>query len=107
MSRKHISVKEFRETGYLQELNRRFLHPLGLALKVTVNKDTGEEALSGIWDARDDPFGIIFSEEELSKHLKIFQHRAKYVEQQRQIKMEARKKKFGWGVQPVGIDPTK
>ena len=31
-----IDVKEFREKGYLQELNRRFLHPLGLALEIII-----------------------------------------------------------------------
>ena len=31
-----ISIKKFREEGYLQELNRRFLHILGLALEVII-----------------------------------------------------------------------
>lgn len=31
---KRIDIKEFREKGYLQELNRNFLHPLGLALEI-------------------------------------------------------------------------
>jgi len=31
-----IDVAEFRRVGYLAELNRRFLHPLGLALEVVV-----------------------------------------------------------------------
>lgn len=54
-----MDVKEFCEFGYLQEANRRFFHPLGLALEVTV-EDDGTEHLSGIWDYRDDPEGIIF-----------------------------------------------
>ena len=29
-----ISIQEFRDKGYLQETNRQFLHPLGLALEV-------------------------------------------------------------------------
>lgn len=33
---KRMPVNEFRDDGYLQEVNRRFLHPLGLALEVTV-----------------------------------------------------------------------
>jgi hypothetical protein len=32
----HMDIAEFRELGYLQEVNRRVLHPLGLALEVTV-----------------------------------------------------------------------
>ena len=34
-----MSVKEFREMGGLWEVNRCFLHPRGLALKVTVDSD--------------------------------------------------------------------
>ena len=33
---KHIPIADFRAQGYLQEVNRRVLHPLGLALEVTV-----------------------------------------------------------------------
>lgn len=29
----YIDLTEFRERGYLQELNRQFLHPLGMALE--------------------------------------------------------------------------
>lgn len=39
---KRIDIKEFREKGYIQELNRRFLHPLGMAIEVVVD-DKGEE----------------------------------------------------------------
>lgn len=52
-----IGVKEFREQGYLQELNRQFLHPLGLALSIEINSD-GTENLGGIWDYREDPEGM-------------------------------------------------
>lgn len=31
---KRIDIREFREVGFLQELNRLMLHPLGLALEV-------------------------------------------------------------------------
>ncbi len=53
---KRIDIKEFREAGYLQEANRRFFHPLGLALEITRHED-GTETLSGVWDYRDDPEG--------------------------------------------------
>lgn len=58
---KYMDVKEFRELGFLQELNRCFLHPLGLALEVAIEED-GTEHLGRIWDCRDDPEGIIFGE---------------------------------------------
>ena len=57
---KKIDIKEFRDKGYLQELNRRFLHPLGLALSVKVNDD-GSETLDSIWDYREDSEGIYYN----------------------------------------------
>jgi len=56
---KKIDIKEFREKGYLQEVNRMFLHPLGLVLSVSVD-DNANEKLDGIWDYRDDEEGIIY-----------------------------------------------
>jgi len=57
-----MSPKEFRELGYLQELNRRFLHPLGLALECVLNED-GSESFGEVWDCREDPEGIVFEED--------------------------------------------
>lgn len=59
MAQKKMSIKEFREQGYLQELNRCFLHPLGLALEV-VREEDGTERFGEVWDSREDPEGIIF-----------------------------------------------
>jgi hypothetical protein len=59
MNAKHIDIAEFRSAGYLQELNRRFLHPLGLALEVIV-EDDGTESLGGVWDYRADSEGIYY-----------------------------------------------
>ena len=64
---KRIDVKEFREKGFLQEANRKFFHPLGLALEVIINDDTGEEILGGIWDYRDDQEGMFFMASIISK----------------------------------------
>ena len=62
---RYMPVKEFRREGYLQELNRQFLHPLGLALEVIV-EDDGSETLGGIWDYRSDPEGIRYAEIDLA-----------------------------------------
>jgi hypothetical protein len=59
-NQKRMTPKEFRELGYLQELNRQFLHPLGLALEMVIDTDTGAEAFGQVWDYRDDPEGITF-----------------------------------------------
>jgi len=57
---KWLDAKELKESGLLQEINRRFLHPIGLALAVSVDDETGEYDIAGLWDYRDDPEGIVF-----------------------------------------------
>lgn len=102
---KRIPIEEFRANGYLQEVNRRCLHPVGMALEATIvepegwsddnqrvkaladaiAEDNGWDAeddyaealdqavftfntiyppgsqhLSGVWDYRDDPEGMLF-----------------------------------------------
>jgi hypothetical protein len=57
---KRMSPREFRELGYLQELNRRFLHPLGLALEIAIDED-GVERFGNVWDYRKDPEGLIYA----------------------------------------------
>jgi hypothetical protein len=52
-----MDIAEFRDQGYLQEVNRLVLHPAGLALEVVVNED-GTEQLGGVLDCREDPEGI-------------------------------------------------
>lgn len=64
MNAKRIDIAEFRRIGYLQELNRQFLHPLGLALEVAIDDD-GTERLGGIWDYRDDPEGLRYGDGEI------------------------------------------
>lgn len=88
---KRIDIAEFRELGFLQEANRVFFHPLGLALEVVTedekctrcggsgNDDDSDstndalcarckgdgtlhtERLGGVWDYRDDPEGIAYA----------------------------------------------
>lgn len=53
-----MDIREFRSAGYLQELNRLFLHPLGLTLVVAGEGET--EMLAGIIDNRDYPEGVAF-----------------------------------------------
>lgn len=84
---KRMDIKEFREIGYLQEINRLFLHPLGLALEVVVNED-GSERLGGIWDYRDDPEGIYFADG-------VNVEKAYNVDVERLKHFDARRKLFG------------
>lgn len=92
---KRIDIHEFRARGYLQEVNRLMLHPLGLALEVVVDdcdncggtgrelisvahperghEDCGDchdgktERLGGVWDYRDDPEGILYGGDEIDR----------------------------------------
>lgn len=52
---KYIDLEEFCDVGFLQEANRQFFHPLGLALEVNVAKGTMR-----VWDYRDDSEGVVF-----------------------------------------------
>lgn len=92
----YISIKEFREKGFLQELNRQFLHPLGLALQVNIDAD-GNETLGGIWDYRDDPEGILFGDP-------IDVEKALFVKGFAEGKAEQRVKIFGFVIQPLPIE---
>ena len=61
MTTKTIPLTELRDTGYLQEANRQFFHPLGLALTVDLDTDT-----LYVQDWRDiDNEGGFFAEHEL------------------------------------------
>ena len=92
---KTMSIKEFRELGFIQEINRNYLHPVGLALCVTIDEETGEEAILNVIDARDDDEGIYFAEEELDM--------AKYrsVADLFNAKIGLRKAKLGYAIQPM------
>jgi hypothetical protein len=66
---KYISISEFRELGLLAEVNRAFFHPIGLALEAGTDDCGVPTHLSGIRDFRDDPEGVIFSEQMFPKEL--------------------------------------
>jgi hypothetical protein len=91
---KHISIKEFRKLGFIQEINRRLLHPCGLALEVDVEED-GTERLGGVWDYREDPEGMYYSEGTLSRV------KAQSVVDLFNSKLAHRREAFGHIIQPV------
>ena len=63
---KKITIKEFREKGFLQEANRLFFHPLGLALAIMID-DNGKYSLESVWDYREDPEGVFYCNNVISK----------------------------------------
>lgn len=94
-----MSIKEFRELGFLQEVNRRFFHPLGLALEVAIDGRTGEEYLNGIWDYRSDPVGIVFTN--LGEYAVDVIEKAAVVKALADRKSKERFERFGWVIQPL------
>jgi hypothetical protein len=88
-----LPVREFREFGYLQELNRRFLHPLGLALEVIVNQD-GTEVLGGVWDGRDDPEGFVYGPDTMEAE------KIQRVSEELRKRKHIRFQKLGYVIQP-------
>lgn len=97
---KRIGVAEFRSLGLLQEVNRLFLHPRGLALEIVAEPD-GSERFGEVWDYRSDPEGIAFADAMLEdeesfcraeRAARLFDHH-----------VEARRMLFGThdGIQPL------
>jgi len=59
-------------SGLLFELNRRLLHPLGLALEVVLPEEGGDVGSFRIWDCRKDPAGVVFTDEGFIEGLRLF-----------------------------------
>lgn len=94
LSQASLDLDEFRNDGYLQEVNRRFFHPLGLALAVVY----GNQEQLVVLDYRHDPEGVRYDEVDLRKFERV---RLEWAH--RQVDRLAR---LGHMVQPVeGVDP--
>ena len=89
-----MEIKEFRSKGLLQEVNRLFFHPMGLALSVNLNKD-GSESLADIIDYREDPEGMYFADGCLDAK------QANFVYELKKVKEDYRKENLGYIIQPV------
>jgi hypothetical protein len=87
-----------RAAGVLAEVNRRVLHPLGLALEFTgYSAETGA-ALFRIWDDRDDPGGIHYGGDITPEVLGERQEAFAILWNER---WQARGEELGYMVQPV------
>ena len=92
----YIDLNQFIDEGYLQEVNRQFFHPLGLALCVVVEAD-GSSKIDGILDYRSDPEGIAFAPDVLSIE------KATNVALVQQYRKPHRATALGFWVQPVPL----
>jgi hypothetical protein len=109
---KTMSLTEFQRLGYLQEVNRRFLHPLGLALAIPMRKDGFGDYIADyqsdgtcdvtILDAREDPEGFVFAD--LTDP--DYEERARFIDEQWRARIPERTRVFGselfLTVQPIG-----
>jgi hypothetical protein len=103
MDIKHIDIKEFREKGYLQELNRQFLHPLGLALEIII-EDNGSEKINGIWDYREDQEGIFYDlKNSNEKRIKSFIKKSDFIKNEFEERKKKRKELLGFDIEPIII----
>lgn len=96
---KYIDIAEFQRLGFLQEANRQFFHPHGLALEVLYHED-GSVTLGGIWDYRDDPEGIIF--DPVTAEMREKRDR---VAAEHERHREARLRLLSGTIQPLDIQP--
>jgi hypothetical protein len=107
VTKKYIDACEFKELGYLQEVNRRFFHPLGLALEVETDDSTGASKISGIIDARDDEEGFVFDaivsgEHDVDlKRADSIIRRKQFVDDELSKRCDRRWLELGWDIQPV------
>lgn len=82
----YLDLNEFRNDGFLQEANRKFFHPLGLAISVIVDDETGEvTGLGPVWDYRDDAEGMFYGPDMINPE------KVEKIEELRKSKVEFRK----------------
>ncbi len=98
MSIKKMDIDEFYKEGYVQELNRQFLHPLGLALYISTD-DASSEIKVGVLDDRADPEGIRFSDEIVTAE--SYKAKANFIKEQQDVRAAARLEALGYIIQPT------
>lgn len=92
---KYLPLGEMLSEGYLQEANRLFFHPRGLALSLAVDRH-GKPLELSVWDYREDEEGIIFGPDVIDRE------KAKRVEDERLRHVERRRALFdGETIQPL------
>lgn len=96
-----MDLTEFVNEGYLHEINRQVLHPMGLALEVIADDESDKVyRLGGVWDYRDDPEGMAFAEDTLNATKAA--HIAELSEQRRPAREEA----LGYWIQPLPVSES-
>jgi len=96
-----MTVKEFQEQGFLQEVNRQFFHPLGIALEVIIDRN-GEMKFGKVWDYRVDEDGMRYDLKNSNlERIQRFQKNANHIESLRKEKAEKRMQILGYVIEPI------
>ena len=90
-----MSLEEFRRAGFLQEVNRRFFHPLGLALAME-RVDGEPTGRFKIWDGRDDIEGFTFAHWDEGDG-----ERGRKIGAELQRRIKVRRERLGFGLEPL------
>jgi len=98
---KRLSPKEFRDQGYLADVNRLYFHPLGMALEVIIDEEGVK--FGGVWDYRDDAEGMSFHADDWTPE-KVDIARALQIDCDRDEKAAKRLERLGYIVQPLPKD---
>ena len=91
-----LSMEKFIEYGFLQEINRLFLHPSGLSLQVVKDKDDDHVWNVQIIDKRDQPEDL-----RLTGANSTLIKKALLVNQIRSNSVQRRVEHLGYDVQPL------
>jgi len=96
---KHNKIKnvpEFLlESGLIFEINRKILHPFGLALEIIIDDDD-KLVFGNIWDHRDDEDGITFSKESFDVGKEKFE---KFMNEFGNMRLKTRLNNLGYTIQ--------
>jgi hypothetical protein len=82
----------FKKLGYLNEINRIYLHPLGLSLEV------GEDNKIEVVDGREEKAGIVFNHNQIDEQ---FSSLSILLKEDYDTRCLYRLAKYGWKVQPL------
>jgi hypothetical protein len=92
-------IDQLRELGLLAEINRRVLHPLGLALEMSTD-NRSEQATVRVWDYRTDPEGVYFNGDE---SLVIMEEGARAAHQMMLDRRPVREEQLGYWIQLTAV----
>jgi hypothetical protein len=94
-----LRLEEILDKGILQEVNRRFFNPLGLALEIVPEQDSDGYFQTAIWDFRNDPQSATFDEEVVTSE--IAKEKRRTIESMLKSEKKKRMKELGYQIQPT------